>query len=242
VEREFGLKVVDAFDLDAEVRSLLRPHEMAEDKHGRQHRLPRYFYEVPSHEAAKDIRLTSQFGLNEFLLVDLKEAQRLRNYPRYVPCAVRLLAFYLQRLREAVGTPLHIAVNGGYRSPAHKLSLGATPHMWGTAVDLYRVGSVVLRDQNSIETYNRVAEELSDDWWVMPYGHEIGKADDHMHLDLGYVTVVPREIKEDRLEVPQQVPRFAFEERRRGDRRGWPTDTKLPEGERIDADAPHSES
>src|SRR6185503_16733296 len=201
MEREFGLKVVDAFDLDAEVRSLLRPHEMAEDKHGRQHRLPRYFYEVPSHEAAKDIRLTWQFGLNEFLLVDLKEAQRLR---------------------EAVGTPLHIAVNGGYRSPAHKLSLGATPHMWGTAVDLYRVGSVVLRDQNAIETYNRVAEELSDDWWVMPYGHEIGKADDHMHLDLGYVTVGPREIKEDRLEVPQQVPRFAFEERRRGDRRGWP--------------------
>jgi hypothetical protein len=242
VEREFGLKVVDAFDLDAEVRSLLRPHEMAEDKQGRQHRLPRYFYEVPSHEAARDIRVTSQFGLNEFLLVDLKEAQRLRNYPRYVPCAVRLLAFYLQRLREAVGTPLHIAVNGGYRSPAHKLSIGATPHMWGTAVDLYRVGSVVLRDQNAIETYNRVAEELSDDWWVMPYGHEIGKADDHMHLDLGYVTHVPREINEDRLEVPQQVPRFAFEERRRGDRRGWPTETNLPQSERTDADAPHSES
>jgi hypothetical protein len=117
--------------------------------------------------------------------------------------------------------------------------------MWGTAVDLYRVGSVVLRDQNSIETYNRVAEELSDDWWVMPYGHEIGKADDHMHLDLGYVTLVPREIKEDRLEAPQQVPRFAFEERRRGDRRGWPTDTDLREptgaeggdGDRSDADS-----
>jgi len=166
--------------------------------------------------------LTAQFGLNEFLLVDLKEAQRLRNYPRYVPCAVRLLAFYLQRLREAVAAPLHIAVNGGYRSPAHKLSIGATPHMWGTAVDLYRVGAVVLRDQSSIETYNRVAEELSDDWWVMPFGHEIGKADDHMHLDLGYLTVAPREINEDRLEAPQQVPRFAFEERRRGDRRGWP--------------------
>jgi hypothetical protein len=100
----------------------------------------------------------------------------------------------------------------------------------------------VLRDQNAIETYNRVAEELSDDWWVMPYGHEIGKADDHMHLDLGFVTVVPREINEDRLEAPQQVPRFAFEERRRGDRRGWPTDTDLREAERVDADVPHSES
>src|SRR5262249_15263270 len=155
MDREFGLKVVDAFDLAPEARPLRRPHEMAEDKQGRPHRLPRYFYEVPSHEAARDIRLTHHFGLNEFLLVDLKESQRLRNYPRYVPCAVRLLAFYLQRLREAVAAPLHIAVNGGYRSPAHKLSIGATPHMWGTAVDLYRVGAVVLRDQSSIETYNR---------------------------------------------------------------------------------------
>ena len=183
MEKEFGLKVVDAFDLDAEVRSLLRPHEMAEDKQGRQHRLPRYFYEVPSHEAAREIRLTHHFGLNEFLLVDLKESQRLREYPRYVPCAVRPLAFYLERLRDAVAAPLHIAVNGGYRSPSHKLSIGATPHMWGTAVDLYKVGSVVLRDQNAIDTYNRVAEELSDDWWVMPFGHEIGKFANYFRIE-----------------------------------------------------------
>ena len=91
------------------------------------------------------------------------------------------------------------------------------------------MGSVVLRDQNAIETYNRVAEELSDDWWVMPYGHEIGKADDHMHLDLGFVTLVPREISEDRDELPRPVPRFAFEERRRGDRRGWPPHPEPPE-------------
>jgi hypothetical protein len=99
--------------------------------------------------------------------------------------------------------------------------------MWGTAVDLYRVGSVILREQAPIETYNRVAEELTDDWYVMPYGHEIGKADDHLHLDLGYVVVVPREISEDRLEAPQAVPRHAFEERRSGDRRGWPSATSL---------------
>jgi len=227
MEQEAGLKVVDGFDLDADLRALLRPHEMVQDKQGRQHRLPRYFYEVASHESAKDIRLTAHFGLNEFLLVDLKEASRLRQYPRYVPCAIRTLAFYLERLREVVGASLHIAVNGGYRSPAHKLAVGATPHMWGTAVDLYRVGSVILREQAPIETYNRVAEELTDDWYVMPYGHEIGKADDHLHLDLGYVAVVPREISEDRLEAPQPVPRHAFEERRRGDRRGWPSPESL---------------
>jgi hypothetical protein len=104
----------------------------------------------------------------------------------------------------------------------------AATHMWGTAADLYRVGTVVLRDRASIETYNRVIEDLTDDLYVMPYGHEIGEADDHIHLDLGYVTVVPREISEDRLLVPQEQARYAFEERRRGDRRGWPREG-LPE-------------
>jgi len=27
--------------------------------------------------------------------------------------------------------------------------------------------------------------------WVRPYGHGLGHADDHLHLDLGYVTMVP---------------------------------------------------
>jgi len=221
-EKETGLKVVDAFDLDPEVRSLLRPHEMAEGKGGRQHRLPRYFYEVPSHERAREVRLTPHFGLNEFLLVDLKEAPRLREYPRYIPCAVRMLAFYMERLREAIGHAIHIAVNGGYRTPAHKLAVGTTPHMWGTAVDLYRIGSTILKDKESIEKYNKVIEDASDDLWAMPYGHEIGKADDHIHLDLGYITLVPREMSEDRAEAPQPRPRWAIEERRRGDRRTEP--------------------
>jgi hypothetical protein len=219
MEKEPALKIVDAFDLDPEVRSLLMPHEMAEGKDGRQHRLPRYFYEIPSHEAARDVRLSAHFGLNELLLVDLKEAEQLRTYPRYVPCAVRLLAFYLERLREAVGAPVHLAVNGGYRSPAHKLAVGATPHMWGTAADLYRIGSQILNEKDTIEKYNRIAEDISGDLWVMPYGHEIGKTDDHIHLDLGYISLVPREMSEDRSDLPQQVPRFAFEERRQVDRR-----------------------
>jgi hypothetical protein len=229
VDAEAGLKVVDGLGLLPELRSLLRPDDLVEDKQGRKHRLPRYFYEIPSHEAARDVRLTSSFGLNEFLLVDLKEHQKMRSFPRYVPCAVRTLAFYLQRLRDVVGASLHIAVNGGYRSPAHKLSVGATPHMWATAVDLYRIGSVVLREQASIETYNRVAEELTDDWWIMPYGHEIGKADDHIHLDLGFLTVVPREISEEAGEEAGASARHAFEERRRGDRRDWPREP-LPAG------------
>jgi hypothetical protein len=216
-----NLKVVDAFDLDDELRSILKPGEMVRDAQGRRHRLPRYFYEVPSHEVAVRSRLTAHFGLNEFSLVDLKEAPRLQDFPRYVPCAVRVLAFYLEQFRAACGASVHIAVNGGYRSPMHKLSLHATPHMWGTAADVYRIGSAILKTKETIEKFNELAEELSDDLHVLPYGHVTGSnADDHVHLDLGYLTLIPREISEDRMEQPQENrPRFAFEERRRKERR-----------------------
>jgi hypothetical protein len=219
--QERGLKVVDAFDLDDEVRSILRPGEMVRDSQGRRHRLPRYFYEVESHEAAVKTRLTQSFGLNEFILSDLKEAPRLQQYPRYVPCAVRILAFYLQQFRNVVGGSVHIAVNGGYRSPGHKLAIDATPHMWGVAADIYRIGSNILKTRELIEKFNATAEDLSEDVNVLPYGHVTGKnADDHVHVDLGYILLIPREISEDRMEQPQESrPRFAFEERRRTDRR-----------------------
>lgn len=215
------LKVVDAFDLDDELRSILRPGEMVRDGAGKRHRLPRYFYEVESHETAVRIRLTPHFGLNEFVLVDLKEAPRLQQFPRYVPCAVRLLAFYLEQFRSAVGASVHIAVNGAYRSPSHKLAIKGSPHMWGTAADIYRIGTTILKTKEVIDRYNEIAEDISADVNVLPYGHVTGlNADDHVHLDLGYVTLIPREISEDRMEQPQENrPRFAFEERRRRERR-----------------------
>ncbi|HEX2833587.1 MAG TPA: hypothetical protein VHW00_11260 [Thermoanaerobaculia bacterium] len=215
------LKVVDAFDLDDELRAALKPGEMVRDSDGRRHRLPRYFYEIPSHEVALNTRLTPHFGLNEFILTDLKESQRLQRWPRYIPCAVRILAFYLEQFRSAVGASVHIAVNGGYRSPAHKLSLNATAHMWGTAADIYRIGSTIVKTKDHIEKFNDIAEDLSEDVHVLPYGPITGKnADDHVHLDLGFITLIPREISEDRMEQPQENrPRFAFEERRRKDRR-----------------------
>ena len=217
-----GLKVVDAYDLDDELRSILKPGDMVRDADGRRHRLPRYFYEIPSHEVALGTRLTPHFGLNEFILADLKEAPRLHGYPRYVPCAIRILAFYLEQFRAACGASVHIAVNGGYRSPSHKLAHHASPHMWGTAADVYRIGSTILRTRESIEKFNEIAEDLSDEVHVLPYGPVTGRnADDHVHFDLGYMTLIPRAISEDRMEQPQENrPRFAFEERRRKERRG----------------------
>jgi hypothetical protein len=219
-----SIKVVDACDLDDELRSLLNPGGMVLDAQKRRHRLPRYFYEIPTREAAISIRLTQHFGLNEFTLVDLKEHARLQEFPRYIPCAVRVLAFYLEQFRKDAGGSVHIAVNGGYRSPSHKLSEYATPHMWGTAADIYRIGSTILKGKETIEKYNGIAEDSSDDLHVLPYGHVTGlNADDHVHLDLGYITVIPREISEDRMEVPQEnKPRFAFEDRRRVERRSQP--------------------
>ena len=221
VSEAAGLKVVDAFDLDDELRSILKPGEMVRDGQGRRHRLPRYFYEIPTHEVALSTRLTPHFGLNEFILADLKEATRLQQFPRYVPCAIRLLAFYLEQFRAAAGASVHIAVNGGYRSPSHKLAHNSTPHMWGTAADVYRIGSNILKTKEAIEKLNDLAEDVSDEVHVLPYGHVTGKnADDHVHLDIGYITLIPREISEDRMEQPQESrPRFAFEERRKTDRR-----------------------
>ncbi|HEX7708457.1 MAG TPA: hypothetical protein VF701_18490 [Thermoanaerobaculia bacterium] len=219
-EQEQGLKVVDAFDLDDELRTILKPGEMLRDAQGRRHRLPRYFYEISSHELAQQTRLSPHFSLNEFNLIDIKEAPRLLDYPRYIPCAVRVLAFYLEQFRAACGASVHVAVNGGYRSPTHKLSMNASPHMWGTAADIFRIGNSILKTSETISRYNQVAEDVSDDIRVLPYGHDSEHADDHIHFDLGYIVLTPREISDDRMEQPQESrPRFAFEDRRAGDRR-----------------------
>ncbi|HSL72353.1 MAG TPA: hypothetical protein VK864_19045, partial [Longimicrobiales bacterium] len=112
------LPVVDALELDPGRRQLLRPNEVIDDAGGRARRLPRFFYEVESWQAAMNLQVTEHFTLHEFLGVDVREAQSLRIFPRYVPCAVSVLAAHLELLRKEVGTLVHVAANGGYRSPA----------------------------------------------------------------------------------------------------------------------------
>jgi hypothetical protein len=188
------MKVVDAFNLSKEHRELLRPDEEITAAEGRTHRLPRYFYEIPSWEEAKQMQLTLHFTLAELITVDCREADLLlRQFPHYVPCAVAILARYLESFRQRVEAPVFVSVNGGYRSPAHGLATGGrSPHYWAAAADIYRVGDSYLDNQSTIEKYAKVAQGIGEEVHVKPFGHGPGETDDHLHFDLGFVTLVPR--------------------------------------------------
>lgn len=193
-ETMLSLRVVDALALPDPLRDALRPGATVEDGAGRQREAPRYFYEIPSWEVAKETVLAPSFGLYEFIHVDLKEARLLHQFPRYVPCAVTLLAAHLAVLRQAFGTYVHVAANGGFRSLSHRLTTpDALDHAWGTAVDLYRVGDDFLDDEDTIAQYAARIRALLPGVWVAPYGDGPGQADDHLHLSLGYLTLTPPE-------------------------------------------------
>lgn len=191
VERSSELKLVDGSRLDDDIIGVLRPGELVRDRHGRGRRLPRYYYEVPSWQVARELRLTPNFALWEFLNVDVRESEIARRFPRYVPCAVALLAAHLEVLRSELGAVVHIAANGGYRSPGHALDQHASTHWWGTAVNIYRIGDQMLDEEEQIERYAELARGLLPGIWTRPYGHEVEESDDHLHLDLGFVQVVP---------------------------------------------------
>ena len=188
----FPLSVIDGIRLEKPLRDVLLPGRIVYDDSGHARRLPRYFYEIPSWEQAMKVQLSPSFALWEFIQTDVSEASRLRGFPRYIPCAITLLAASLERFREAVGTFVHIAANGGYRSPRHALSVNATTHCWGTAVNIYRIGDMYLDDRESIERYAALARQVLPGAWTRPFGNTRGQTDDHLHLDVGYVLSMPR--------------------------------------------------
>ncbi len=188
-----GLPIVDGLTLDRRLREVLRPAELVPDRHGRLRRLPRFFYEVESWDAAKDIELAPHFTMAEFIDVDVREHPAQRGFPRYVPCAVTVLAGHLELFRQAVGTKVYVAANGGYRTPRHELSRYATPHTWGAAANLYRIGDTYIETREQIEKYNGVARDLSASFRIRPYGPGVGEVDDHVHLDIGFVIEIPPE-------------------------------------------------
>ena len=182
------LTVVDAVTLDDRRRMLLRPDELPADAPATGPRLPRFFYEVPSWDAALRTPLTRHFTISEFMDVDLHEAAELRLFPRYVPCAVSLLAAHMEILRVEIGLSVHVSANGGYRSPAHARSRPSSTHAWGTAANIYRIGDEYLDSRPAIRRYSLLAAALLPRVHVKPDDD----SDDHVHVDLGYVIAVPR--------------------------------------------------
>ena len=191
------LRAIDGLDLPEEYRVFLRPGETETDSSGNVHRLPRFFYEVRSWQEAQELRLAPHFTLAELMLVDCREARLLLSqFPHYVPCAIVILARLLEDFRHEVGAPVFIAANGGYRSPAHQIGGAKSIHAWGTAANVYRIGDTFLTEARSIEKYGAIAASLSPAVCVRPFGSEPGETNDHLHIDLGFVTVTPRECSE----------------------------------------------
>ena len=187
------LHAIDGFDLPQEYRVLLRPGEAETDFEGNIHRLPRFFYEIGSWQEAHEIRLAPHFTLAELMLVDCCEARvLLSQFPHYVPCAVGLLARFLEDFRREVDAPVFISANGGYRSPAHQIGGAKSVHAWGAAANIYRIGDTLLNDAKSIQKFGSIAASLSPAVFVRPFSPERGQTDDHLHIDLGYVSLTPR--------------------------------------------------
>ena len=191
------LRAVDGLNLPEQCRALLRPGELETDFCGNAHHLPHFFYEIGSWQEAHEIRVAPHFKLAELILVDGREAKvLLSQFPHYVPCAIVLLARLLEDFRREVDAPVFISANGGYRSPAHQIGGAKSIHAWGTAANIYRIGDTFLSDAKSIEKYGAIAASLSPAVFVRPFGGERGQTDDHLHVDLGFVTLTPRECSE----------------------------------------------
>ena len=191
------LRPIDGLHLSGEYRTLLRPGEAESDSTGTVHHLPRFLYEIGSWQDAHEIRLAPHFTLAELMLVDCREAELLlRQFPHYVPCAIILLATFLEDFRREVDAPVFISANGGYRSPAHQIGGAKSIHAWGTAANIYRIGDTYLNDAKSIERYGAIASSLGRAVLVRPFGTGAGETDDHLHLDLGFVSLTPRECSE----------------------------------------------
>ena len=187
------LRVVDGDQLPAEYRALLLPNASVTGTDRHAVRRPRYFYEVDSWDTALSLQLAPHFALWEFIDVDVSEAPLLRGFPRYVPCAVSVLAVHLELFRLQVGVPVRIAANGGYRSPALKGADPASPHAWGTAANVYRIGDEYMSERDTVERYASIAKRVLPAAWCRPYGVQRGQTTDHLHIDLGHIVCVPRE-------------------------------------------------
>ncbi len=86
------------------------------------------------------------------------------------------------------------------RAAASTVTAPGSPHAWGTAANIYRIGAEYVDSEERIARYGWIAARAVAGCWVRPYGTTTGLADDHLHVDLGYVTAVPRHRSELRAE------------------------------------------
>ena len=70
---------------------------------------------------------------------------------------------------------------------------GASPHCWGTAANIYRIGDTLLDTPDAIRRYATLVHDVIPTAWTRPLGDERMLTDDHLHVDLGYVVSIPRE-------------------------------------------------
>jgi hypothetical protein len=185
------LPVVRGDDLPPELRQVLRPGETLQDRLGAARVLPSSFLRVDSWSQALETQVSPHFTLSELMVVDVREAPLARAFPRYVPCALVLLAAGLELFRVEVGTYVRVAANGGYRSPGHGLTRHASRHGWGTAANIYRIGDTSLDTREEIEKYAAIARRVIPGVWIRPFGQQDGEADDHLHVDIGYTVFDP---------------------------------------------------
>src|SRR3954454_16429097 len=105
------LPLVLADDLPPELRQVLQPGETLRDRSGAGRVLPSSFLRVDSWNQALETDLTTHFKVWELIGVDVREAPLARSFPRYVPCALVLLAAALELFRLEVSTYVHVAAN-----------------------------------------------------------------------------------------------------------------------------------
>jgi hypothetical protein len=191
------LPLVRGDELPSELQKVLRPGERLQDRSGTARVLPSSFLRVDSWGQALETQLSPHFTLSELMVVDVREAALARAFPRYVPCALVLLAAGLELFRLEVGTYVHVAANGGYRSPGHGLTRHASRHCWGTAANIYRIGDTTLDTREEIEKFAAIARRVIPGVWIRPYGQDDGEADDHLHVDIGYTVFDPVDGEDD---------------------------------------------
>lgn len=188
-----GLAVVDGRELSKAYRKVLRPGETVTDGEGQDVTLPTYFYEIDSWQRARETEMAPNFGLYELISIDVREADLLRSFPRYVPLALAHLAAHLALLRSRLGTYVHVAANGGYRSPSHEAGPEASAHCWGTAANIYRIGDDYLDTDEAISRYTDIVRSTLPAVNIRPFGRRPGGTIDHLHVDLGRYVLSPEQ-------------------------------------------------